>query len=153
MIINNTLAIASQVYYNIITFCNYIVLFVGGSVQMKKLPSLNLEVIRFTTEDVIVTSGIVKPTYDYHFAANANSTYVSSGSELYQGGYTDCSEEDWYSFKYDSTNTSFKTIIPWQFNPDSRFYYAWFKETKNTWFTEHFYLKKYTNTNMDYPTN
>ena len=111
---------------------------------MKRSFNPIMEVIRFDSQDVIVTSGAVDPTYHPIFEKNANSTYVSSGSELYHGGYRDCSLDKWYTFKYDTENPGFKKINEKPIAQCSGFYYAWYKDTENQWFTETNFLKNYT---------
>ena len=111
---------------------------------MNKIPSWKLEVIHFSAEDIIVTSGAIDPAYDPIFSRNSNNTYVTSGIEFTQGGYQNYSDSSWYKFNYDyKNNTGFKNISAWTLDPQSTFYYAWFKETDNTWFTETRRLKDY----------
>ena len=143
------LAIASQVYYNIITFCNYIVLFVGGSVQMKKLPSLNLEVIRFTTEDVIVTSGtgvtsgVVSGSGHQSFIENhgyftTKEYLILSGAEK-PGKYPYfwfISKSNGEDLVYDTYHqeTSLRNI-------NERYYYTWFEDK---WYTDNVPLSEWS---------
>ena len=107
---------------------------------MKKLPSLNLEVIRFTTEDVIVTSGVNQVstpiTYNYWSSFENNATYVATVDELNQGGYS-YTESAWYKFVFSSkSDQKFQNITPWDPTSDSDYFYAWFRESVNTWWTD-----------------
>ena len=111
---------------------------------MNKISSWKLEVIHFSAEDIIVTSGAIDPTYDPIFSRNANVTYVTSGTEFKQGGYNDYSDQTWYKFNYDYKNTGFKNISAWTLDPKATFRYAWFKETKNLWYTDSNYLNSYS---------
>ena len=78
---------------------------------MKKLPSLNLEVIRFTTEDVIVTSGTGTTVGATYSPLTEGVTYFAFGSEI--NDYTRKNErrKNYFStFYFDSSTGSF-TIL------------------------------------------
>ncbi len=49
---------------------------------MKKMPALNLEIIHFNTEDIIVTSGIPSPQGILGIPISNNVWYATIGSEL-----------------------------------------------------------------------
>ena len=149
MIIDNTLAIASQIYYNIITFCNYIVLFVGGSVQMKKLPPLNLEVIRFTTEDVIVTSGtgvtsgVVSGSGHQSFIENHG--YFTTREYLIRSGAEKPGIYPYFWFISRSNGEDLVYDIYHQEtrlrNIDESYYYTWFVDK---WYTDNVPLSEWS---------
>lgn len=118
---------------------------------MSRISVPKLEVIHFSAEDVIVTSGTIDPTYNPKFAKNSNLVYVSSGDELYHGGYRNCLESSWYSFKYDNKgNSGFTSITEWTLDSESAYYYAWYKDLDNEWVTEPRQLRKYYS---GYPTD
>ena len=113
---------------------------------MKKIAAPNLEVIHFTTEDVIVTSGanqITAPiTYSSKFVNN--KFYATTGDELGQGGYYNYSGSTWYMFQYKPKNEQrFTPITEWdRDNAEKDLTYAWFAESKSMWKTD-FFLTKY----------
>lgn len=113
---------------------------------MKKIAAPNLEVIHFTTEDVIVTSGanqITAPiTYSSKFVNN--KYYATTGNELGQGGYYNYSGSTWYRFQYKPKNEQrFTPIIEWdRDNAENDLTYAWFAESESMWKTD-FFLTKY----------
>ena len=114
---------------------------------MNKMAVPNLEIIRFTTEDVIVTSGtgqVSSPiTYSYCPGFNNNTSYVATADELKQGGYS-YTESAWYRFVYSSnSDQKFQSITPWDPNSDTDYFYAWFRESVNTWWTDPRKSKKY----------
>ena len=118
---------------------------------MKKMPTPELEIIPFNTEDVIVTSA--EPTYSDKFISNSGQTFVAKTSELLAGGYLDSSKNDWYSFKYDTVTNRFTQLTSWSFNPDSRLRYAWYKDSENLWYTDVLSLKYYNEYNIVLPTD
>lgn len=109
---------------------------------MKKLPSLNLEVIRFTTEDVIVTSGTGTTVGATYSPLTEGVTYFAFGSEINDYTRTNNQKEKYFStFCFDSSTGSFtilnkdvckETAIEQQKYFD--YPYAWYNDI--AWVTE-----------------
>ena len=114
---------------------------------MKKMAAPNMEVILFTTEDVIVTSGPNQNTVSISYATNFvnGKFYATTGDELGEGGYS-YSGSTWYKFQYKSKNElPFTSIATWdRDNAEKDFTYAWFAESESMWKTD-FFLTKYGN--------
>lgn len=78
---------------------------------MKKLPSLNLEVIRFTTEDVIVTSGTGTTVGATYSPLTEGVTYFAFGSEINQyRSSSNCKEKYVSSFTYNPSTDTFSIV-------------------------------------------
>ena len=113
---------------------------------MKKIAAPNLEVIHFTTEDVIVTSGanqITAPiTYSSKFVNNI--VYATTGKELGEGGYS-YSGSTWYRFQYKlKSEQPFTSIIEWdRDNAEKDLTYAWFAESESMWKTDSSFSRNY----------
>lgn len=106
-----------------------------------------MEVIRFTAEDVIVTSGVntVSKPITYSGSFENNNFYATTASELQQGGY-DKSGSTWYIFQYKSNKEQpFRSITAWDRENDSLFdyVYTWFAESERTWKLENQKTKYY----------
>lgn len=95
-----------------------------------------MEVIRFNTEDIIITSGATPGR-----TLIANSAYTTSGSELVQGGIG--KTYNGKNVESDSGKLYFFYASS-EGNPDSvrtksdifqNINYAWFNELSNTWLT------------------
>ena len=112
---------------------------------MKKIAAPNLEVIHFTTEDVIVTSGTNQVTTPITYSGFGNGkNYATTGDELGQGGYN-YSGSTWYRFQYKSQNEQpFYSITTWdRDNSDGDLIYAWFAEDDRKWISKSVLSKKY----------
>ena len=118
---------------------------------MKKIAAPNLEVIRFTTEDVIVTSGPNQNTVSISYATNFGNGkfYATTGKELGEGGYS-YSGPTWYMFQYRSKNEQpFTSIKAWdRDNAEKDLTYAWFAESESMWKTDSF-LTRYNSLPTD----
>ena len=77
---------------------------------MKKLPSLNLEVIRFTTEDVIVTSGTGTSAGATYSPLTEGRTYFTFGKEINDYTRTNNQKENYFSTFYFDSSTGLFTI-------------------------------------------
>ena len=77
---------------------------------MKKLPSLNLEVIRFTTEDVIVTSGTGTSAGATYSPLTKGRTYFTFGKEINDYTRTNNQKENYFSTFYFDSSTGLFTI-------------------------------------------
>ena len=116
---------------------------------MKKLPSLNLEVIRFTTEDVIVTSG-TGVTSDVvsgsgHQSLIENHGYFTTKEYLILSGAEKPGKYPYFWFisksngedlVYDTYHqeTSLRNI-------NERYYYTWFEDK---WYTDNVPLSEWS---------
>lgn len=108
---------------------------------MKKLPSLNLEVIRFTTEDVIVTSGTGTTVGATYSPLTEGVRYFALGEEINQyRSSSNCNEKYVSSFTYNPSTDTFTLIyrdeckIKEVSNKSNFTYsYAWYD---NIWLTE-----------------
>jgi len=111
---------------------------------MKKLPSLNLEVIRFTTEDVIVTSGTGTTVGATYSPLTEGVTYFAFGSEI--NDYTGKKErrKNYFStFCFDPSTGSF-TILNMDVCKETEvgskrtfnYPYAWYNDNDIAWVTE-----------------
>lgn len=113
---------------------------------MKKIAAPNMEVILFTTEDVIVTSGSNQNIASISYAPNFGNGkfYATTGKELGEGGYS-YSGPTWYIFQYRSKNEQpFTSIKAWdRDNSDKDFMYTWFAEDESTWRTESSFSRNY----------
>lgn len=102
---------------------------------MKKLPPLNLEVIRFTTEDVIVTSGTGQLSQS-NFVFSPPYTYFTLGRELNDAG-ENATPNAFYKYIPNSKSNSFvydKSTADRIFNTKQigEFWrYAWYND--NSW--------------------
>ena len=112
---------------------------------MKRTFNPIMEVIRFTTEDVIVTSGVStvsKPiTYSSSFV-NRNY-YATTSSELQQGGY-DNTGSTWYIYQFKpNKEPKFQSLEPWDRDKSEYDYiYTWFAESESQWKVAPFLTKQ-----------
>lgn len=105
---------------------------------MSRISVPKLEVIRFSAEDVIVTSGTGSVTVPVTYSGfSDNKYYTTTGDELNQGGYG-YSGSNWYRFQYKSKfEQPFQSITSWDHDdPDYDYMYTWFAEGDRIWRTE-----------------
>ena len=117
--------------------------------MMKKMAAPNMEVIRFTTEDVIVTSGTGQLTQTASVFAPPD-TYFTLGRELVDAGHSKANKSYFYKFtptaktdvfEYDKQTASKYNIQ----NIEDSWVYAWYN---NGWQTDGYKKKYYIDNNI-----
>ena len=117
--------------------------------MMKKMAAPNMEVIRFTTEDVIVTSGTGQLTQTASVFAPPD-TYFTLGRELVDAGNTVRQPYSFYKFVPSSQTNIFEydkmTSEPRNIgNIEDSWVYAWYN---NGWQTDGYKKKYYIDNNI-----